>query len=217
MNDLWRSNSFFDPAPTWDRPLEEEPDEKFLKSTKCVKYFDQNGYDLCPLEREFAKVNCDVDLTAYKGVHISIHRPWYHQEEKTSGYVLNHSMLLERKGYGGHALEQLKSWARMNPLIYKLINYKSKWGIDLSLDYVDEAGNCMELFHYEYDSFDYPLLMRVKKQVEDLVERTDFDEVAQDLLAKKDEWFNLEFFEQSKYKTDYFGLNPERFKMVGWQ
>ena len=31
------------------------------------------------------------------------------------------------------------------------------------------------------------------------------------------EWINLEFFQQSKYKTDFFGLPTERFKLVAWE
>ena len=36
------------------------------------------------------------------------------------------------------AVKQLQTFAKSNPLLYKLINYKTKWGLDLSIDYVDE-------------------------------------------------------------------------------
>ena len=233
-NDLYFTADKFDPVHFWCRPiLDSDIDDKFIRSSECVKAFDQNGYDLSPLEQIYAKYNCDVDMTRHRDVRVAIFKPWFHQRslleelsnesqsfsftDKVSGYVLNHSMLLERKGYDGQALEQLKDFARVNPLIYKLINYKTKWGIDFSLDYVDYEGNCMEIFHYEYDSFNFDKILVAKKEIEKLVMNTDFDLVAQDLLKRKDEWFNLEFFDQSKWKTDYFGLEPERFKMVGWQ
>jgi len=126
-------------------------------------------------------------------------------------------MLLERKGYDGLALEQLRDWSRVNPLLFRLINYKSKWGLDFSLDYVDLSGECMEILHYEYDSFDINDINLVKTKFENKIITYNFDEIAKDLISKKSEWFNLEFFDQSLWKTKYFNLDPERFKMVGWQ
>ena len=222
-NDLYWIDSNFDSTLVWTNPIPDyildELTDDFLITSKCVKSFDQNGYDLCPIEKLYSEVNMQpkINFTHYRGFRTSIHKPWFKQEEKLSGYVLNHSMLLERKGYGGEALVQLNKFAKVNPLLYKLINYKTKWGLDLSIDYVDELGECWEVFHYEYDSFDLDKIIQVKHSIEQKIFTTNFDQVIVDLKEKKSQWFNLEFFDQSMWKTKYFGIEPERFKMVGWQ
>ena len=37
------------------------------------------------------------------------------------------------------------------------------------------------------------------------------------ILKHKHDWHHLGFFEQSEWKTKYFGIDKERFKMVLWK
>jgi hypothetical protein len=37
------------------------------------------------------------------------------------------------------------------------------------------------------------------------------------MIRRKSEWHHLGFFEQSAWKTEFFGMEKERFKMVLWQ
>lgn len=182
-----------------------------------IQLFDQNGYDLTKLEQLYCLANGWHPEVHRNTSHISLRKEWFKQEPVNSGPVLNHSYIFERKGYSGFALEQLQRWAKENPMINKIINIKPKWGIDFSMDYVDSSGEAFELFHYEFDGFSLDDIMKAKNKLESIIENTDWDVVAVDLKERKNEWINLEFFEQSDWKCRYFGLPRERFKMVCWQ
>jgi hypothetical protein len=184
-----------------------------------TQLFDQNGYDLTRIEQLFYEAN-GLGISEHRNeLHTSHRMQWIYQEtpNPNSGPIINHAYLFERKGYEGQALKQLQTWARDSPLYYKVINITPKWGIDFSMDYVDDEGNSFELLHYEHDSFSYEDALKMKALVEDRVLKLDWVATARNLLLRKEEWINLEFFEQSSWKCRYFGLPDERFKMVCWQ
>lgn len=223
VNDLIFCAPNFDDNPYWVNSL---PNSRiaqvwdFLHSRDCVKLFDQNGYDLCPLELLYSQYNLSPNSEVKmhrNSTHHSIQKDWFEQPHKLSGCVLNHCLIFERKGYSGPALDQLLYLARKNPLIYKVIQIKPKWGIDFSLDYVDKDGDCFEVLHYEHDSFSFEDANMVKRELESLIFDTDFEESAQYLKSCKEDWKNLEFFDQSDWKCGFFGIPKERFKMVIWQ
>lgn len=184
-------------------------------SSELVELFDQNGYRLTKLESHYAGANNHP--TVKHGHEVCLRQDWFIGEQVTTGPHLNHAFLFERKGYEGEALDQLQNFAKENNLIYKLANYTGKWGVDFSMDYVDSFGNSMELLHFEYDSYNFSEIQNIKGIVEETISKTDWEVAARYLLLRKYEWINLEFFEQSKYKTDYFGLPAERFKMNAWE
>ena len=179
-----------------------------------VSLFDVNGYDLCILEQEYAKVNMPAAAHRYKK---AIKKDWMIDSDKSiSGCHINHALLFERKGYSGPALEQLSNWATELPLINKLIHINTKWGIDLSIDYVDNNGNVFEVFHYEWDSFNYSKVLRMKEKIELLALNTNWNQAALELIKRKNEWASLPFFEQSNWKCKFYGIEPENFKEIIW-
>ena len=183
-----------------------------LKNSNSVDLFDQNGYHLTKAEQVFLSYN------GYKPIerrHEDCLRYDWLVWDKRDGAHINHSDLFERKGFESEALVQLHMCAESNPMLHKLIKMKPKWGIDISIDYVSEDA-VFEVFHYEWDSFEYDPVIEKKQEIEEFVLNQDWDEVAKTLWKKKNEWYDLDFFEQTKWRTDYFGLTPEKFKNVIW-
>ena len=183
-----------------------------LKQPNSVDLFDQNGYHLTAAEQAFLTFN------GYEPVqrrHEDCLRQDWLVWDKREGAHINHSDIFERKGFRDVALEQVLSIAEENPMLYKIAKMKPKWGIDISIDYVSEDA-VFEVFHYEWDSFEYEPLLEKKLELEEFVLNLDWDDVAKRLWKIKDQWFNLDFFAQTQWRTDYFGLSPEKFKNVIW-
>ena len=188
-------------------------DIETLKDPSCVDLFDQNGYHLTKAEQAFLGYN------GYKLIerrHEDCLRYDWLIWDKKDGAHINHSDLFERKGFDDLALDQLKALAPENPMLYKLIKMKPKWGIDISIDYVSPDA-VFEVFHYEWDSFEYQAVIEKKLEIEKFVLNQDWDEIAKTLWKIKDEWYDLDFFAQTQWRTDYFGLSPEKFKNVIWE
>ena len=194
--------------------LDATEDIATLKDSSCVDLFDQNGYHLTKAEQTFLSRN-GYEKIARR--HEDCLRQDWIKWDKKEGAHINHSDIFERKGFADQALEQLITIAEeYNPMLYKLIKMKPKWGIDISIDYVSKDA-VFEVFHYEWDSFNYEELVEKKYEIENLVLKLDWDTVALELWNVKEEWINLDFFDQTKWRTDYFDLSPEKFKNAIWE
>ena len=213
MSELWLSNNAFDSNGYWSKPIAKLV---FVPTSEDLELFDQNGYDLTELEKHFASSNV-AGTDSHRLHRTALKKPWFCQSTKIEGAILNHSLLFERKGYTGKALEELNHWAKSLPIIYKLINLRPKWGLDFSMDYVDRAGNSFEVLHWEWDSFNCEQVEEVKSKVEPIILNIDWDDAGKQILDKKDQWHHLDFFAQSDWKCNYFGIPKEQFKMVAWQ
>lgn len=211
MNYLDLTDHQFNQEGYWNRPL----DSLNPPMAHDLALFDQNGYDLTDLEQRYAEINL-TPAKPHREHRRAVKAPWFTQPDRMEGAVLNHSLLFERKGYAGAALEQLERWAQTNPLVYKIIRMRPKWGLDFSMDYADRDGNVFEVLHWEYDGFDFDEVAERKRQLEVKFAATDWDDAAASILKLKDQWHHLDFFAQSDWKCDYFGIVKERFKMVIW-
>lgn len=198
----------------WTMPIDSM---MFIPLIEDFLMFDQTGYDLTPIERRYARSN----FTYYYGEHPhrnAIKQDWFEPDRKNiEGTNLNHSNLYERKGYSGAAREQLERWAKEMPLCHKLLAIRPKWGMDFSVDWVDRSGNCFEVLHWEWDTFDADEAEDLKSFAEGRFNDLDWDDVAHRMLEHKSEWYDLDYFAQSHWKCKFVGMPDERFKMVIWK
>ena len=195
------------------------PLKAYSYSPSDFALFDHNGYDLTNIEIAYCENDGFKVSTHRHSGHIALKQPWFYQEGtpwNPKGAHINHAALFERKGYADEALFQLREIAHQCPIAYKIINIKPKWGVDLSIDYVNEQGNCFEVLHFEYDVFDFNEANKIKERIEEVVENTDWNNAARRLWSKRDEWLDLSFFKMSNYKCDFFGIPRERFKETIW-
>ena len=184
---------------------------------EAVEFFDQNGYDLTKLEQLYAVANGANTTRHRNSEHITLRQTWFEDDSPESGPHINHAVMFERKGYSGEALQQLTTWAGYRPQFHKLIAMRPKWGLDFSIDYADREGNVFELLHWEYDGFEYNEIADKKAQMEEFLVNQDWTDRARVMIERKEEWHGLDFFEQSEWKTHFFGIDKERFKMVLWK
>ncbi len=207
----------FNPDPFYRQPIKATTTDIFVKNLpSMINTFDQNGFDLTNLERLYAK-KMDYTIKKVRTTHWVLKDDWFTEEKTDRGCHINHAVLFERKGFTGAAEQQMKEFAEKCPLVHKVLQIRPKWGLDFSIDYADADGNVFEVLHWEWDSFDIKEVEEKKEMMDNFLVTQDWNDMALRLLDRKPEWHHLGFFEQSAYKTDFFGIEKERFKMVIWK
>lgn len=197
---LSRTQEQFNPHPYLTTPI-----EKFLVETLSLRDFDKDGYEVPnPLERMHYEAQ-GIDLDCDIQYHTAPVQPWYLDlEQSEEGLVLDHCMLATRWAFAGEARQQIQQAAQHRPILNKLLGIQPKWGIDFSLDWVDHSG-CMEVIHIEQDFGDYDQAVDAKQRLEYIIDHTDWEQGARDLMRRKQEWVNLSSDDHSDYKAQFFG------------
>jgi len=169
-----------------------------------MQFFDKDGYELNKIEQHFYAAN-NVDISEKHLYHTANHLTWFKQTQDIKhGPILDHSLINTRWAYGGEARSQIRHHTEHNSLLNKLLTIKPKWGLDFSLDWVDNEV-CFELFHIELDRFDRDEVIEYKEKAEAIVLNTDWIDAGQLVKEKRDEWQNLSSDDQSDWKARYFG------------
>ena len=201
------------PVSTWDVALSDLASVRYLEKPECVSCFDQHAYHMTTAEQMYAKENGYVPRS--RRLEYLIYDSWM-TWDKNTGAHFNHCDLFQRRGFSGDAKRQLDSIAPANHMLHKLINMKPKWGIDVSIDYVDQYGKTYEVFHFEWDGFSYEEVVAQKKNIEAFIMSKDWDREAEVLWGLREQWGHLDLMEQSDWKCDYYQLPRERYKNVIW-
>lgn len=188
-----------------DHPFLLEPIEPRLVENLSLKDFDKDGYEVPALlerayyEKSGVKLNHDIQY------HIAPVIPWYiDTTDSEEGLVLDHCMILCRYAFGGEARKQLEEVVERRPILRKLLNIKPKYGIDFSLDYISK-DIVTEVIHIEQDFADINAAEQAKAKLEYIIETTDWEQGAKELLKRKSEWQNLSSDDHSDYKAQFFG------------
>lgn len=186
-------------------PYLTEPIDRHLVETLKLQDFDKDGYEiLTPLEKLHYEANQTV-LNEQIQFHTAPVKYWYiDKEDAEKGLVLDHCMLLTRFAFAGAARSQLEEIAQQRPILYKLLGIKPKWGIDFSLDYISQEI-CMEVIHIEQDFDNLDNALEAKLRLENIIENTDWQAGAEELIKRKSEWINLSSDDHSDYKAQFFG------------
>jgi hypothetical protein len=167
-----------------------------------LTYFDREGYELAALEQVLYRregiVLCDI-LN-----HVSAGEVWF--EGRLDKVHLDHSAIFTRYSYVRALREQLDRLRIKRPELNKLLYIKPKFGIDVSIDFID-VNHFLELFHIEKDFPCRDSALEAKARIEKLVTETDWEHFANYLLNHKSDWVELCSDDESDYKAQLLGVN----------
>lgn len=173
--------------------------------TEDFKYYDKDGFELNRAEQKFYDaMGYPINYPILN--HTCWQEPWFELNDSVENLSIDHCMFLCRCEYSGAALNQLESLKNKNPLASFLIKTKTKWGFDFALDGIRD-GEVFEVIHIEYDNNNYDKFSSQFLNFDYLIRHTDWQDAADKVWAKRDEWKCLKGFDQNHWKANY---------LIGW-
>lgn len=171
------------------------------------RYYDKDGFELNRAEQAYYRM---MRYPVDNGIlnHHCWQEPWFELEDKTSGLIMDHCMILTRCAYSSHALYQLNKLTKNIPEAQWIINTPQKWGFDFALDAVDPDGKVYEVLHIEYDSRDYDEFCNRMIAFDYTARHTDWKDAARKVWETKEQWQHLKSFAQNDWKAQF---------LLGWK
>ena len=144
-----------------------------LITEDSISFYDKDGFELTPLEREYYFANGFKQHMSSCLNHYCWQEQWFELESK-SNFVLDHCIILHRCSFTGEAREQLTYKAKKIAKLAYLLQCPSKWGLDFNLDYIDNNGLLTEVMHIEIDTKNYHDFLQQKEKLENFILSTDW-------------------------------------------
>jgi len=182
--------------------FEEVSEEKFTEHN--VLYYDKDGFELTLLEQEFYYSSGYRRFMTNCLNHSCWQQPW--MEISHNNFILDHALILHRCAFIDKAKEQLVKFLKKIPRLAYLLKCPVKWGLDLSLDFVDNNGNLTEVIHIEIDTKHYHEFLSQKEKLQTLVLSTDWEHFYKFLDQHRKKWDRLEGFDQNNWKARHLGF-----------
>ena len=167
-----------------------------------VMYFDNDGFELTALEQIF-----------YEGQGIPTNNILNHNCDQrvwikggNDEFKIDHCLLLQRWEFTGEARWQINEHKQKFPQLLKFLKIIPKWGLDFALDYYSD-NDAVEVIHIENDYRSYEEACEAKRQIENQILNTDWDDFTRNIINQKEQWIGLTGFAQNDWKAVYWGMN----------
>lgn len=166
-----------------------------------IKYFDNDGFELSRLEKEFYLSN-GIEVGNCLN-HSADQTEWFICDH--TNFIVDHSLLLQRWEFDSYAKEQVYGFCNQFPQLNKYLRLKSKWGYDFALEYID-GYDVIEVIHIESDFRNFEQALEARSVAELKILNTDWEDFVKNLKNKHTEWNHLPVGEQNDWKASYWGL-----------
>lgn len=213
MADIQLLDATYDARASYNWDL----DKNIIPSTNSISFFDNVGYLLTKLESEYALINGFKTYSTINYNCNSIMNKWFDQQSTSVGAIINFAFILERKSFESSAKKQIETWSKTNPIFYKLLKINSKWGFKFSIDWIDTAGNVLEILNYSFNDNNYHKVIDAKQRYEKLFLNMDWDDAGRSILNKKSHWIDLDLQLQRDWKCDFLGIDKEKNTVILWK
>ena len=162
-------------------------------------YYDKDGFELNLAEQKFYKL-MGHKLTQCLN-HNTFTQTWYTSQDP--GLIVDHSLILYRCAYSGHARQQLEHLKPCVPQASLLLKTVPKWGFDFALDSMDENGDVFEVVHIEFDSKNFSHFEEELNNIQERIDNIDWLDAANMINQCRDKWESLPGFEQNNFKSRF--------------
>lgn len=162
-------------------------------------YYDKDGFELNQAEQKYYSImghRLSLCLN-----HKTFTQTWYTSQDP--GLIVDHSLILYRCAYSGHARQQLEHLKPCVPQASLLLKTVPKWGFDFALDSIDENGDVFEVLHIEFDSKNFSHFEEELNKIQERIDHIDWMDAAKKVHQLRTEWTSLSGFEQNDWKSRF--------------